>query len=57
MVPEGKSTLLVMVPLSAPIPLLLQTHNNPRVDLSKKQSRETDSGGSNFSKVFLIYFV
>lgn len=52
---EGKSMLLVTVPLF-PIPLLLQTHNNLRVELSKKQSTETDSVGVIFREVFLIYF-
>lgn len=57
MVQERKNTLLVMVPLSAPIPLLLQTHNNPRVDLSKNRAEELTVVGVIFQEVLLIYVV
>lgn len=49
--------VLVMVPLSVPIPLLLQTQNNPRVDLSKNRAEELTVVGVMVQEVLLICFV
>ena len=35
-----ESTLQVMVPSSSPIPLLMQSHNNPKVDLLKNRAEQ-----------------